>query len=271
MTKSRQNRRSGAKSESELASGKLDGSATARSLAILHTASTAKESLSETELAQILGLPFATVRRLVRLLESLGYLHRVPGSKQYSIGNALTEVAIRSLMNSPQRDDRREALKALAGDIGQTCNISCLRGDSIVLLDKVLGPHPVPKQFNPGATAPLHCTASGKLFLSMMPRQWRKQLLTCAPLKPFTKRTLTDTQDIEEALKVVRAEQIGLDDGEFHDEIISIAVPVLDSKGRIYATISTNADGKQSSVHTMRQLVPALKHASKAVSHTFVK
>jgi IclR family acetate operon transcriptional repressor len=265
----RKDRLSSAKANLALDEDKLTGSAPARSLAILSVVSSGEDALSETELAHQLELPFATVRRLVRLLERLGYLYRVPGSKRYTSGNAQTELAIRSLINSPQRDDRREALKALAGDIGQTCNISCLRGDSIVLLDKVLGPHPISKQFNPGATAPLHCTASGKLFLSMMPRKWRRQLLTCAPLKPFTERTLTDTQDIEVALKLVRAEQIGLDDGEFHNEIISIAVPVFDSKGHICATVSTNADGKRTSVQKIRQLAPALKQASKAVSRTF--
>jgi IclR family transcriptional regulator, acetate operon repressor len=269
MTTVRMNQLADARSQLEPGDAGSANSATARSLAILSMMSSGEDALSEAELAQQLELPFATVRRLVRLLEFLGYLHRVPGSKRYTTGHALNELAIRSLINSPRRDARHEALQTLADDIGQTCNVSCLRGDSIVLLDSVGGRHPLRKQFNPGATAPLHCTASGKLFLSMMPRQWRRQLLTCAPLKPFTERTLTDTQDIEKTLKLVRAHQIGLDDGEYRDEMIGIAVPVFDAKGHICATVSTNADGKHASVDKMRQLVPALKQASKAVSRTF--
>jgi DNA-binding IclR family transcriptional regulator len=252
-----------------MANGDLKSSAAVRSLTLLRVASSAGNSVSEPELAHELGLPTQTVKRLIHVLEYTGHLQRVPGRKQYIAGNRLNELAIQTLINAPQRNARRLTLQDLVDEIGQTCNVSCLAGDAIVLIDRVDARPPLREKFKPGATAPLHCTASGKLFLSMMPPQWRKGLLTSAPLKPFTDRTLTDSRDVEKNLTRIRAHQIGLDNAEFRPGLIGVAVPVFDAGGKICATVSTNADTDRSSIDDILRLVPALKRASRIIAQTF--
>jgi IclR family transcriptional regulator, acetate operon repressor len=252
-----------------MATGDFKTAATVRSLAILAMASSSQDSISAADVAPKLGLRIATVKRLIEVLECTGHLQRVPGSKRYVAGNILNDLAIQTLINSPRRNVRRTALEDLAGDIGQTCNISCLAGDSIVLIDRVEGRKPLRKTFGPGARAPLHCTASGKLFLSMMPSQWRRQLLAITPLQSFTERTVTDVREIEKSLNSIRTRKISLDDREFQHELVGIAVPVFDSSGRFCATVSANSETDRNDASEILRLVPALNRASRAIAQTF--
>ena len=112
-------------------------SASARSLAILAAVSASQGSVSSVELSEQLGLSNATVHRLMQLLERLGYLQREPGSKRFIVGQRQTEVAITTLINSPQHAARHRILRALVDEVQETCNITTCK--STMLLQTPFG------------------------------------------------------------------------------------------------------------------------------------
>src|SRR5580692_8978105 len=150
-------------------------SATARALAILHAISATEGSVSAVDLAPRLGLPKPTVHRLMQVLEYVGYLQREPGGKRFIVGPMQTEMAVDTLINSPQRAVRHNILRALVDEVNETCNIATLAGDTIVCLDRIESNWPLRSRYQAGSRIPLHCTASGKLFLSQMPAHKRRR------------------------------------------------------------------------------------------------
>jgi IclR family transcriptional regulator, acetate operon repressor len=243
-------------------------SATARSLSILADVCSSESAVSAIELAAKLGLPKATVHRLMQLLERLGYLQREPGSKRFIVGARQSEMAIATLSNSPQRAVRHAILRSLADEVQETCNITVLAGDEIAYIDRVESHWPLRTHFHPGSRVPLHCGASGKLFLSMLPAQQRRRLLHAAPLKKYTENTVVDPVEIEKELKRTRAAKVGLDNEEFLEGLIGVAVPVFDKRGRICATVSVHVPTGRRSVTQALGYAPALNRAAAAISKT---
>jgi DNA-binding IclR family transcriptional regulator len=146
--------------------------------------------------------------------------------------------------------------------------VTVLDGDAVVYVDRVESHWPLRTHFQPGSRVPLHCGASGKLFLSLMPARKRRGLLTAAPLKRYTERTVVDPDKIEEELKRVRAKQVGLDVEEFLPGLIGLAVPVFDSQNRMCATVSMHAPTARLNVEQVLACVPALRHAAGAIACT---
>jgi DNA-binding IclR family transcriptional regulator len=243
-------------------------SATARALAILHSVSATEGSVSAIELAPKLGLPKPTVHRLMQVLEYIGYLQREPGSKRFIIGPMQTEMAVETLINSPQRAIRHNILSALVDEVRETCNITALAGNAIVCVDRIESNWPLRTRIRAGTRVPLHCTASGKLFLSLMPAHKRRRLLTSAPLKRFTENTMIDPADIEKDLKRIRTTKTGFDEEEYLQGLIGVAVPVFDTRGRLCAAVSTVVPTARGDARQALTFVPALNRAAAAITET---
>jgi DNA-binding IclR family transcriptional regulator len=248
---------------------RIPTAAAARAMAILHAASASDHGQSAADLAHGLRLPVATVKRLLEVLEHAGYMQREPGGKRFIAGHKLTEMAIVTLVNSPQREARRSILRALADEIQQSCAMAMVAGDSIVLIDSIGVDGSPPERFAPLARHPLHCTAAGKLLLSAMPTLARRRLIASAPLKQFTDRTIVDPLDIERAVKRILSTGVGVDDGEFIKGMGGIAVPVVDAEGRMIAVVATHALMQRIETKQMMKLAPALSRASAAIAKTF--
>ncbi len=243
-------------------------SAAGRALAVLQAVSAADGAVSAVELFPDLGIPKPTIHRLMLLLESLGFLEREPGSKRFIAGQALTRMAVDTLINSPERAIRHSILQALVDEVQETCNVTMLAGSEIVYVDRVEAHWPLRYHLQLGSRVPIHCSASGRLFLSFMPARKRQAILGAVPLKSFTARTVTDPVQIEAMLKQVRATQISLDNEEFMDGLIGLAVPVFDRRGRICATVSMHAPSLRCTPEHALGFVPPLKRAAQAIGRT---
>lgn len=237
-------------------------SATERALDILVEVSSSDEPIAATHIAARLALPVPTVHRLVRHLEELGYLERMLGSKRLSIGPMLQRLAFAALVNSDIRGRRNNTLRSLVDVVKETCNITVLNGDEVAYIDRVESHWPLRTHLHPGSKVPIHCGASGKVFLAHMPAYRRRRLLYSTPLQKMTDRTVTDPSVIEKELNEVRRQGYAIDNEEFLNGLIGLAVPIFDRSDRVCATVSMHAPTVRHSADTIQQHVPSLQHTS---------
>ncbi|KDC22330.1 IclR family transcriptional regulator [Bordetella bronchiseptica] len=239
-----------------------------RTLAILQAVSATDIPLAAADLAAVLDFPKPTIHRLMLQLEEIGFLEREPGGKRFIAGRALTEMAVDTLIFSPHRAVRHAILQALVEEVQETCNITTLSGNEVIYVDRVEAHWPLRYHMQAGSRVPMHCSASGRLFLSFMPARKRRALLTAVPLKKYTANTIVDPDQIEQGFKEVRATELSVDVEEFMEGLIGIAVPVYDGHGRICATVSMHAPSLRCSVDKALSCAPALKRAAAAIGST---
>jgi len=243
-------------------------STTARAFTLLECVAASAEPLALPDLVLATGFPKSTAHRLLLLLESEHLLAREPDGKRYTAGPRLATLSLAALKNPAHRAERHAVLQGLVDEVGETCNFTMLDGNEVVYLDRVEAHWPLRLMLAPGSHVPLHCTASGKLFLALMPAARRRRLLTVASLKRLTGKTITDKHRLLRELERIRFEKVGTDDEEFLVGLTAVAVPVVDSKQRILATVAVHAPTSRMSIETARTHVPALRRAAAKLART---
>ncbi len=240
-----------------------------RALRLLEIIARAEQPPTLNDLTFRIELPKATTHRFIALLERLGFAQRTLDGRHYQIGHRLTALALDVMRNSVNQAPRRAILAALVSEIGETCNITMLDGPQLVYIDRVESDWPLQIRLNVGSRVPLHCTASGKLFLSLVSPSLRGALLQSNPLRSHTARTITDPQVLEAELDRIRQSEIGTDNEEFIDGMTAVAVPVLDLRGRICATVAAHGPTGRLPLSRAIALAPALKKAADQIAETF--
>jgi len=242
------------------------GSTIERVLDILDAVASSPKPLSATEINNELNLPKATAHRLCAELEARGYLLKQVNGKSYVPGNRLRDVAVGVLANARFSATRQAILTRLAEAVGETCNIAYPDGLYMAYSDRVETKAPLRLQFPIGMRVPLYCTASGKLYLSTLPRARRKAIVGKLNMVKLAKNTITDPDELLAQIEEINQTEVSIDNQELYDDIIAIAAPIKDRHGRFYSSLAIQAPVSRISVDSSDRYIPLLREAAHELS-----
>ncbi|MDP9895961.1 DNA-binding IclR family transcriptional regulator [Variovorax boronicumulans] len=213
------------------------------------------------------GLPKPTLHRMLQQLEGAGLLQREGDGRHYGIGTRLRRLSENLLFNDSLHGARHTVLRQLVEEIGESCNLTSLSGSEVVYLDRVETAAPLRFYLHPGSRVPVHCSASGKIFLSQMSAAQRRRLLSNAPLETYTPKTLTDPEALEKEVQRVRKDGFAIDNEEFLPGLLCIAalVPSGD-EAPSNLCIAVQAPIMRLDAAKAKTLLPALQRAALALS-----
>jgi IclR family transcriptional regulator, acetate operon repressor len=242
------------------------GSSAERSLRLLALLANEGRALSLAELAVRLGLPKATTHRLCSQLRSGGFLARDTDERCFAVGPALRQLAFDTLNHGVVRGLRHEVLAALVTQVGETCNFTTLDGAQVLYIDRVEAQWPLRLTLDVGSHVPLHCTASGKLFLSALPPAQRDALIAQLRLARMTRHTLTGARALRAECEAIAEQGHSTDREEFIAGLIAVAVPVIDAAGRTRAAIALHAPTARLTLAAALRTLPALRAAAQRMA-----
>ncbi|MCF8161217.1 MAG: IclR family transcriptional regulator [Polaromonas sp.] len=246
-----------------LAAMQNTGSSAERSLRLLAHLAEGGHAISLAELAADLSLPKGTVHRLCTQLLDTGFIARDVNERDYVIGPALRRLSLDTLNHSTVRSLRHQVLAELVAQIGETCNITVLDGAAVLYLDRVEAPWPWRLTLAAGEHVPLHCTASGKLFLALAPQNQRDLLISQLSLTAMTHATITTIAALRQECAVIAAADYSMDRQEFIDGLVAIAVPVRDDSGKVRAALAVHAPVSRLPPEQALDKLPALQAAAR--------
>ena len=239
---------------------------TLRLFALLEVVASKDQFFSLQQLTEETNIPKPTLHRMLQQLESAGLLERSEDNRQYGTGVRLRKLAENLLRNDTFHGARHGVLRVLVNEIGESCNLTALSSGEVMYLDRVETPAPLRFYLHSGSRVPVHCSASGKMFLADMTPAQRQRLLAHAPLEAFTPKTLTDLDALEEEIKQVKRQGFALDNEEFLPGLLCVAVLVPSAKGRSNLCIAAQAPIMRLSAQKAALLLPALQRAADALS-----
>ncbi len=240
-----------------------------KAFSILQTLTLNTQPLSMAELARETGMTKPTVHRIISVLAELGFVERDHGKRGYVEGPRLIKFALDTLKATTRRNMRHSVLRALSQETGETCNFGILTGAEVIYLDRVEAKQPLGLRFEPGSLVPVHCSAIGKLLLSLEPAERREELLRAIPLTRYTPRTLTSIAALSDALDRIQHDEIGIDDQESIEGVVCVAVPVRAADGGIVGGLALSAPEARISLKDALRLVPQLRRAAATMGKTF--
>ncbi|MEM6464566.1 MAG: IclR family transcriptional regulator [Pseudomonadota bacterium] len=233
-----------------------------RTMLILEAVGTQSEPMTAAEVGRLIGLPKQTVHRLCNTLVEEGFLVRTAKNGGLLPGRRARMMAAGTLFASSSHIARRQILQKLADEIGETVNFVVPEDKGMSYKDRVETGWPFRIQLPIGSHVPFHCTASGKTFLSSRRKAERKHLVETMDLKASTANTLSQPDDLLRELNMIARRGYALDNEEFIDGMIAIAVPVRDSQGRYLASIGVHGPTQRFSLEKADSFAPTLHEAS---------
>lgn len=238
------------------------GSSSERSLRVLATLANEGRPMSLSDLAHALSLPKATVHRICTQLVEGGFAARDVNERDFIVGPALRKLALDTLNHGTMRGLRHQVLADLVAEVGETCNFTTTDGAGVIYLDRVEAPWPWRLTLQVGAHVPLHCTASGKLFLAFMPRARRDEIIEHLSLARMTVTTITAAEALHTECDAIAAQGHSFDREEFIDGLMAAAVPVRDAKGEVRAAVAIHAPIARLPLAKAQERLPSLHAAA---------
>ena len=154
-------------------------------------------------------------------------------------------------------------LAALVSQVGETCNFTTLDGTQVLYLDRVEAHWPLRLTLDVGSHVPLHCTASGKLFLAQMPQAARDALIAQLPMPRMTRNTIVSAKSLRAECDRIAEQGYSCDREEFITGLIAVAVPVHGDDGAARAAIAVHAPVARMTLDGAVEQLPALEAAAK--------
>jgi IclR family acetate operon transcriptional repressor len=239
-----------------------------RAFALLEHVARARGAVSLQEITDAAQLPKPTVYRMLGVLDDAGLIAREPDGRRVVAGPRLARFAREVMLNESVRAPRHAILKRLAEDIGETVNLTMLDRGEVVYLDRVETEWPLRMTLQPGSRVPLHCTASGKLLLALLPTARRRRIVDELALTPFTDHTIVDRRRLDTELAAIRRAGLATDNEEYLAGLVCVAVPVT-AGGRVAACVAVHAPVARMPLASAMGHLPALRRAAQALGASF--
>lgn len=229
---------------------------------IKHLTSSQRHSVTVSEIAEELSLPRPTANRLISNLIKLGILKRDGGSTRIIEGDELVQIAGRVLEGAASRGPRHEILRQLVIDTRETANVGTISAGQVVYLDRVEAIWPLAFRLDVGSRVPLHCSAIGKVLLSLMPPRQRRKYLDALPLPRRTENTICDSAALGAELDVVRKSGVAFDNEECFEGVIGIAVPIPVRQNQNGIGLALVAPSGRQTTEGLRDFLPKMEEAA---------
>ena len=245
------------------------GSASEKALKVLGQVARAGRPQSLADLSATLQMPKASLHRLCGQLLALRYLARDLAGRGFVLGPSMRALVFDALNNGQEAGHRHQVLQTLVRDVGETCNVTTVDGLQVLYVDRIEAQWPLRLTLEVGTHVPLHCTASGKLLLALMPQVERDRLLSSLTYDPMTVHTHRDAASLRAECAQIAQQGHACDREEFILGLIAVAVPVVDREGRARAAIAMHAPVARMSIARALACLPRLKQAAQALGEQF--
>lgn len=195
------------------------------------------------ELSKTLGLSKSTIHRIITTLKYKKYVTQNAETDKYQLGIKVLNLSS-SITNSMDLISIvRPYISEFANKIDEVIHL-CIPDESysnIIYVDKVSAENTsrnITMSSRIGKTAPIYCTASGKLLLSQYSDDRIRELLKDTTFVKYTENTLTNIDSFLEEIHNIRKNMYSLDNIEYDTGVICIAAPIFDGTNKIVAAIS---------------------------------
>ena len=239
----------------------------AKAFAVLGAFSAEHRVRGLAEIAQAAGMTSGSAQRCVHTLVELGYLKRVQRPAGWALAVRALGIGYPYLAGHAVLEQATTHLADLNHATGESVSLSEPDHPDMVYIARF----PSHKRFfihmPVGQRLPIYCTASGRAFLSALPRDEASDLLERCERRKLTPHTLCDVPRILAIVDEAREVGVAWASQECYLGDLTIAAPVLGPAGRPVAAVNVAGPTSRWSLADLRrQLAPLLIQTAQAAS-----
>ena len=218
--------------------------------------------LSPSEINAELAWPKQTVHRLCKSMVEEGFLVYDGEGKRLMPSSELRSIANGLLASDWCTTAIHQALEKLSARVQETVNYVVPEEPGMIYKDRVQTNWAFQVHLPVGSHVPFHCTSSGKTYLASLPPKVRNIIIDSLDLKPLTDNTLNTKELLLEELKKVKKQGYAIDNEEFFQGMVAMAVPIYDPQGRYHAALAFHGPTMRLDINTIKQHYGCLREVA---------
>ena len=223
--------------------------ALARGLRVITAFSVDRRQMTLADVARVVDLPRATVRRALYTLERLGYVES--DGRLFKLAPKVLSIATPYLASNGVSGVLQQAVETLAAELNESCSAAILDGQEIVFIARAGPSRLLGVGLDVGYRLPAHCTSMGRILLGALDDDALRTFLRNLKPEPVTPHTLTDSADLWAAVLRDRERGYSLVDQEAEIGYRSLAVPVTRYDGKVGCALNAGTSVDRVSLDRM--------------------
>jgi IclR family pca regulon transcriptional regulator len=234
-------------------------------LAVIEAFDARHPRLTLTEVAMRTGMTRASARRYLLTLAKLGYADY--DGKHFSLDLRVLRLGYGLLSAAPLARKAQPVLDMVSVETGEAASVAVLDENFVVFLARSQSRKVFSPAVGVGTRLPAFCLSTGRVLLAQKSDVAVRMLLAHTELTPYTPKTLTDVEDIVQAVRKVREQGYAASDEEYELGLRTIAVPVPNANGQTEVAMTLSVHASQMSMEQLAaSLLPPLQRGAQALS-----
>lgn len=177
-----------------------------------------KKYLTLSEISQALQIHKTTVYRILRTLQTVGWVNQFEAGGRYSLGSGILLVTAAVVYNYKRRDLIEEEMQNIANQFNQLVVLTTMRNDMGVCVDMVKPRNNLSYLVGSSYVVPLNAGATGKMLFAVQPEEVIQRILPRLPSAGLKK--------LQDQIKAIRMQGYCHSEGEVDGGVSAVAVPL---------------------------------------------
>ncbi|WP_435185373.1 IclR family transcriptional regulator [Halobellus sp. EA9] len=216
-----------------------------------------------TELSDHLDIPKSSAHNYLRTLEHAGYV--VQRDQRYEVGLRFFDLGGYARSRERLYSIAIPEMERLADATGEYANLLVEEHGLGVFLARERGDDAVSLDSYTGQSVRLHTTALGKTVLAYLPEERVEEIVDRHGLPAKTEHTITDREELFEALSEIRQREYAYDRQERIKGLNCVAVPIL-CDGEIAGSLSVSGPvSRMGEDRIESEILPELRRAANII------
>lgn len=232
----------------------------ANGLGVIEAFDQDRPRLSISEVAQRTGLTRAAARRYLLTLMQLGFVHQ--DGRLFALSPRVLRLGQSYMRSARLPRVIQPQLQNIALAMQEASSVGVLDGADVIAIAAVTVGRVVSTTLQPGTRVSAHCSANGRVLLAALPDDALDHWLATHPMVARTPRTLTQPQQVREAVLQVRQQGYAMVDQELEVGLRTISVPLRNFRGETVAAMNVSAHAARQQLDELRErCLPVLLQA----------
>ena len=223
--------------------------ALARGLRVLEAFNQDRKQLTLSDIAKLVDLPRASVRRTLHTLVALGYAETE--NRLFRLTPRVLMLARAYLLSNAVSDILQPALERLSEEINESCSAAVLDGEEVMMIAHASPKRIIPVSAQIGFRLPAFATSLGRVLLAALDDRQLDEFLSRIAPKRITTSTIVDKRELRRAILKAREDGYALADQEAEIGFRSIALPLQRLDGRIIAALNVGIHSERMPLKAM--------------------
>jgi IclR family transcriptional regulator, pca regulon regulatory protein len=243
--------------------------ALARGLRVIEAFSRERRPLTLADVAKLVELPRASVRRTLATLVHLGYADT--DERLFRLTPRILDLASAYLASNTISGIVQPAVERMSLEVGEACSAAVLDGADVVMIAHAAPKRVIDVSTQIGFRLPAFATSLGRVLLAALDDDALDASLAGIQPRKLTPATVVDKRALRRAIVKARADGFAFADQEAEIGFRSISVPLRRRDGKVVASLNVGAHSERCSARMMHaRLLPRLRELADSLQRQLV-